>query len=112
MKNILTTKNNLTLEELKKFLDPLYYKLLILYYKHYTFKEITENLHIKRKDLVLHFIYLGKKLMLYELNCDLIPKETQEDYLRGFNNCKLQILNRRKENEHKQRRETHKKRKN
>jgi hypothetical protein len=88
---LLSADNSIILAEVRKFLDPFHYKLLFLFYKHYSLKEICSKTGLKRDNLLLHFIYLGKKLSLYEIDCSICPDEFDDNYVRGFNDCKKKL---------------------
>jgi hypothetical protein len=92
----LLNKNNIIIKDLQHYLDRKCYYLLELFYKGYSLREIKSKLHISQKQILLQFIFLGKQLMRYELDCNVTPKNISLEYLRGFNECKKIILAQRK----------------
>jgi predicted DNA-binding protein YlxM (UPF0122 family) len=76
---------------LKKLLTKEQRDILQLYLASYHINDIMELLKIKRSEIPLNFIYIGKKMALYEmLECKIYPnlKMLRGSYLEGFNDCK------------------------
>ncbi len=73
--------------ELQGLLTTGQYKILKAYLHNYGINEIVSKLKIKREDLILDFLYIGKKLAIYEfLYCRVYPSLSKLDkkYMAGF----------------------------
>ena len=76
---------------LKKLLSKEQRNMLQLYLANYHINDIKKLLKIKRSEIPMNFIYIGKKIALYEmLECNIYPNTNKLDgtYLDGFADCK------------------------
>ncbi len=61
------------------------FKIFRLFLENYTVTEICKKVKVKKQALFLDFIFIGKRLAIYEwLFCKIIPKKTSKQYLEGF----------------------------
>ena len=74
------------LSSLKKILSSKQIKLLKAYSRNCGINEIIKELKIKRSDIILEFIYLGKSLAIFEwLHCKLVPPlGKSQEFIDGF----------------------------
>lgn len=81
---------------LRKILSYRQLNLLNSYYKNYTLREMTQRYGIKKSELFLEFIYLGKALAIFDwLYCQIIPPDNaNQDFISGFIYCRDKLKQR------------------
>ncbi|KKN82754.1 hypothetical protein LCGC14_0305780 [marine sediment metagenome] len=82
--------------ELKNLLTAKQYKILKAYLYNYGINEMVKKLKVvKRDELILQLIYIGKKLAIYELiYCKIYPNLSKLDkkYMAGFNDFREKLI--------------------